>query len=254
MTCTARDLLSVAVLIACGLAPIVWAARAYRRTAFTPGQALLMMLHFAYTRLIWRTTVAGRLELAPTQGAVIVCNHRCSLDPAFIQMPLDRMAHWMVAREYCENRLIGWFFRVCRSIPVARGSIDTAATRLAIRLAREGGVVGMFPEGRINETRELLLPGRSGAVLIAIKARVPVIPCYIEGSPYDGTVWGCMFMTARVKLVVGRPIDLSPFYGRENDRAVLEQLTRRFLREIALLAGRPDFLPQVAGRFSKPAL
>jgi 1-acyl-sn-glycerol-3-phosphate acyltransferase len=254
MTCTARDLLSVAVLIACGLVPILWVLRAYRRTAFTPGQAWLMALNFAYTRLMWRTTSTGRLELAPQQGAVIVCNHRCSLDPAFIQMLLPRMAHWMVAREYCENRAIGWFFRVCRSIPVARGHIDTAAIRLAIRLAQEGGVVGMFPEGRINESRDLLLPGRSGAVLVAIKARVPVIPCYIEGSPYDGTVWGCLFMTARVRLAVGRPIDLSPYYGRENERAVLEELTRRFLREIALLAGRPDFQPQVAGRFSQPAL
>ncbi len=36
-------------------------------------------------------------------------------------------------------------------------------------------------------------------------------------------------MPARVRLKVGQPIDLSPYYGREGDREVLEELTRRFL-------------------------
>jgi hypothetical protein len=33
---------------------------------------------------------------------------------------------------------------------------------------------------------------------------------------------------------------------------VLEELTRRFMREIATLAGQPDYEPTLAGRFYKP--
>ena len=90
--------------------------------------------------------------------------------------------------------------------------------------------------------------------MIALRARVPVIPCYVTGAPYDGTILGCLVMPAKVRLVVGRPIDLSPYYGRESDREVLEELTKRFLQEIAALAGQPDFQPQLAGRFYKPGL
>ena len=43
-------------------------------------------------------------------------------------------------------------------------------------------------------------------------------------------------------------------YGRENDREVLELLTRRFLKVIADLAGDADFQPQLAGRFYKPGM
>ena len=110
----------------------------------------------------------------------------------------------------------------------------------------------MFPEGRINTTDGILLPGRPGAALIALKARVPVIPCYIDGSPYDGTPYGALLMPANVRLRIGRPIDLSPYYDRGGDREVQEDLTRRFLKEIARLAGNPDFEPRLAGRFYKP--
>ena len=125
--------------------------------------------------------------------------------------------------------------------------------KLAIRYARDGGLVGVFLEGRINTTGQLLLPGRPGAAMIALKARVPVVPCYVSGSPYDGTSVGCLLMPAKVRLEVGQAIDLSPYSGREDDRELLEALTRRFLVEIAKLAGQRDFQPQLAGRFYKPS-
>jgi len=109
-------------------------------------------------------------------------------------------------------------------------------------------MIGMFPEGRINRTREFLQPGRPGAVMVALKARVPVVPCYISGAPYDGTTLGCFFMLGKAHLTVGRPIDLSEYYGREDDKQVLDLLTKRLLSAIAELAGKKDFVPQVAGR------
>jgi hypothetical protein len=59
-------------------------------------------------------------------------------------------------------------------------------------------------------------------------------------------------MPARVTVRLGRPIDLSEFYGRDDDRQILEQITRRCLTEIAILAGRPDFEPELAGRSPRP--
>ena len=59
-------------------------------------------------------------------------------------------------------------------------------------------------------------------------------------------------MPARVRLEIGEPIDLSPYFGREGEREVLDELTLRFLRAIAELAGQPDYQPQLAGRFYNP--
>lgn len=252
LTTEVTNVLAAGVLLAALLGLIAWAVVVSRRFIYTPAQLALFAWNFSMARVVWRAKISGRLPIGPGQGAVIVCNHRSGADPAFIALAVNRPVHWMVAKEFCENRAFGWFLRICEVIPVGRGGIDTAATKGAIRCASEGGLVGLFPEGRINTTDQLLLPGRPGAAMIALNARVPVVPCYVSGSPYDGTVVGCLFMGAKVQLEVGEPIDLTQYYCQQRDREVLKALTRRFMSEIAKLAGHGDFQPQLAGRFYKP--
>jgi 1-acyl-sn-glycerol-3-phosphate acyltransferase len=90
--------------------------------------------------------------------------------------------------------------------------------------------------------------------MIALKARATVVPCYIHGAPYDGTALGCLLMPAAVRLTIGEPIDLSAYFDRPGDRELLDELTRRFLKAIAELAGDTDFRPRLAGRNSKTLL
>lgn len=240
--------LAIVVLTSIGAALVTWALRGYRRSGLTPALFGLLVFNQFMTRVLWRARIEGRVRLPPGQGAVIVCNHRGPIDPGFIARACDRPVHWMVAREYVKLPVIGWALRALQVIPTGRAGIDTAATKLALRYAEQGDLVGMFPEGRINKTSNFMLPGRPGAALVALKARVPVIPCYIEGSPFDGTEFGFLFMMAKTRLVVGEPIDISAFYGQEGDRAVLEELTRRFMRAVARLAGEEDFVPEMAGK------
>ena len=147
---------------------------------------------------------------------------------------------------------LGWFFRLFEQIPAGRGGVDSAAIKQAIRLASQGNLVGMLPEGQINTTGKLLLPGRPGIVLVALKARVPIIPCYIQGAPYGGSTLGPFFRPSHVRVSVGDPIDLSEYYDREKDPEMMAELTKRCLSAIARLAGDTNFVPQVAGRRWKP--
>lgn len=59
-------------------------------------------------------------------------------------------------------------------------------------------------------------------------------------------------MPARVKVTLGEPISLAPYFGREQESGVLEEVMRLTLRRIAELAGQPDFQPEFAGRSWKP--
>jgi hypothetical protein len=59
-------------------------------------------------------------------------------------------------------------------------------------------------------------------------------------------------MRAHVKVTFGQLVDLSPYYGRESEPGIVGELTLRAVREIAVLAGREDFQPTLAGRRWKP--
>ena len=101
-------------------------------------------------------------------------------------------------------------------------------------------------------TDELLLPGRPGAAMIALKAGVPLVPCYIQGSPYDKTPWSPFLIRTKVKVVFGRPIATEPYLDCADDRELQGELTLQAMKEIARLAGQPDFEPELAGKRWKP--
>ena len=223
------------------------------RRPYAPLEWLTFYASILLTKTLWRASVDRPLPIAPGQGAVIVSNHRSSVDPFFVQLAVgSRRVHWMVASEYVEHPAFRWFLRMAQVIPTRRGGIDTAATKQAIRCAAAGGLVGMLPEGRINMTQNLMLPVRPGAALIALRAHVPVIPCYIEGAPYDKVPYSPILMPAKVRVRVGTPVDLSEYYGRESDGQLIRQLTISIMTDVARLAGQPHFPPQLAGRNWKP--
>jgi 1-acyl-sn-glycerol-3-phosphate acyltransferase len=236
---------------------VVW----WRPTGLGPLQAVLWLMALVLVKTLWRTRWVGALPLNDGQGAVIACNHRSSVDPFFIQTATTRKIHWMVAREFCEHPAFGWLLRTCEVIPVNRGGSDTAATKAALRIVERGGLVGMFPEGRINMTDALLLPCRPGAAMIADRAGVPVVPCLIEGSPYRKYPWSPFVMSARVTVQFGDPIVVPPREagapsGPEADStspAGPEAIMQAWFSEMIRLAGQPDFVPQRAGRSWKPS-
>ncbi|MGI9455290.1 MAG: lysophospholipid acyltransferase family protein [Aeoliella sp.] len=222
-------------------------ATAYR--SFTLLQWCFYYFNQFLVRVVWRATVPKQFPLGPGKGAVVICNHRSSIDPCIVQVAARRrLVHWLVAQLYPPKSLIGRMLALFETIPVRREGNDVSPLKAAFRMAEEGHLVGMLPEGTINTTDEFMMPVRPGAVVVALRSRVPVLPCYLEGVPYHKILWRPVFMPARVKLVIGDPIDLSEYWGRERDAELIARLTLECVQEIAKLAGREDFQPQIAGR------
>ncbi len=208
-------------------------------------QFILDRTAFILLRFLWRTKAPQNLPLSSCDGAVIVANHRSSVDPFFIHLAAKRRVRWFVAREFFSNRFFGWFLHETGAIPTRRGGIDNASVREAVRLLRDGKWVGVLPEGRINMSDQFMMPVRPGAALLARKADVPILPVYIEGAPYNKTVTSPFFMRAHVKITLGELIYPSDY---ESDQAMIVAA----VKSIAALAGRADFEPTLAGKKWKP--
>ena len=247
------DVLACAVLLLLAAGLLTWAVSYLRQPPFTPLEWSVYFASFLLARLLWRTSRDRMLPVEQGCGAVIVANHRSSVDPFFIQQAVGpRRVHWMVAREYISIPAFGWFLRMGQVIPTNRAGIDTAATKQAVRYLKNGGLVGMLPEGRINMSSEFLLPVRPGAIWIALRAGVPIVPCYIDGAPYDRLPHSPLWLPARVRVKIGMPINVAPQDGSVHDAADAGELMLQCMREIARLSGREGYEPRLAGRRWKP--
>lgn len=151
-------------------------------------------------RLIFGLEVTGLENIPREGGAVVASNHTTWFDPVAVACALDRPVHFMAKAELFRNPLVARFLRKVYAFPVRRGAADRDAIRAAIQVAGEGNLLGIFPEGTRGQGGELL-PLQSGAVFIAAKAGVPIVPVAVAGvAP--------LRFRQRIVVRVGEPLDL----------------------------------------------
>ncbi len=158
-------------------------------------------------------------EHVPRSGpAILAPNHISVLDgpavSAVVGTHRRRVTRNLIAGEVFSG-LIGWILRQARQIPIRRGTGDTGALDDAAHIIREGGCVGIFPEGRVNDvTNGDVQRIRSGLTRIALPTGAPVIPIGIWGTaaiwPQDGLIKASLLKRPRVAIVFGEPLIPSP--------------------------------------------
>ncbi len=184
---------------------ILWICIA-RSLKMTLTQYVLFITNWMMARMLWRLRVIGKFPSNAHQGYLLLANHRSSADPMLLQAAIARPLTWMIAREYAESPAIGWLLNIIGVIPVSRGGGDRGSVKTAISMLRNGSCIGIFPEGRINTTADPLLASHAGVGLIALRAKVPIVPCWIEDSPYKGNLFSIFFMRANSRVHIGPAI------------------------------------------------
>ena len=168
----------------------------------------------------------------PARGpGILVCNHISSLDPVLLQAACSRVITWMMAREYSIFGL-RWFLNAIEPIMVERSGRDMAATRAALRALKDGKLLGLFPEGRISTSHELL-EFQTGIALLAQKSGAPVYPAYLDGSLRGKGMLEAMISPQQATLAFGPPIQLD---DNGDGREGLEAATKRIRDAVAALA------------------
>ena len=112
---------------------------------------------------------------------VIVGNHKHVYDQCLTIISTKRVINYMAKKEYFDGKL-AWFFKAAGCIPVNRQIKDTNATNKALEILKNGGAIGLFPEGTRNKTKEFLLPFKFGAVSMAKKTGATIIPFGLTGD------------------------------------------------------------------------
>lgn len=204
-------------LLGAGANPIFRAAGAFSIVAslsiffrYLPAHSVRFLLQ-VLLRLCFRLEIRGQL---PTRGgAVLVANHVSYADALLISCATPRLIRWITWKAVFDQAPA--LFRLFRAIPIdlAR-SRDAVQSLLACRREVEAGeLVGIFPEGQISRTGDLL-PFQRGYERIAeakTGSAAPIIPVSIDGmwghplSRHPERSWLGWFRP-RVTITIGEPI------------------------------------------------
>lgn len=163
---------------------------------------LLQAMNRAYTHAYHRLEVFAPCKLPKSGAAIVVCNHTSGLDPHLVQSPCRRLITWMMAKEYYDLWYLKPVFEQLGVIPVTRSGRDTSAMREAMRALKNGQLLGIFPEGRIEKTHEMF-PFQTGVALMAMKTGVPVYPAYLDGTQRNQSMLAALLRPQRARVIFG---------------------------------------------------
>lgn len=178
---------------------------------------------------VYKVAVRG-LEHVPADGPlVVVSNHTGFLDGPMIFCLFPRPVHFLVKRSYFASPF-GPILRRVGQIPIEQSTGDREALTSARGVLRDGGVVGIFPEG--TRGRGLVEQAQQGAAFLALGAGAPVLPVACFGTRPTGRgrdSWPRP--RSRLELVLGAPFQVTDDEGGPG-RDKLRRATERVRVEL----------------------
>jgi 1-acyl-sn-glycerol-3-phosphate acyltransferase len=182
---------------------------------------LMRFLAWVLISTFYRIRTTGIEHIPPEGPALLVCNHVSFVDAVVIMGESPRPIRFVMDLAMFRAPVLGWLFKSVGAIAITSQKKDervfAKANALIDGALKEGELVCIFPEGRITDTGEMY-PFKQGAVKIAERNRVPVVPMALRGlwGSWASRASGKAFQTiprplrqgaaSHLELVVGLPM------------------------------------------------
>jgi 1-acyl-sn-glycerol-3-phosphate acyltransferase len=134
---------------------------------------------------------------------VLAANHQGWAD-AFVLMalfpadpPLVFLGDEQAVTHVWWKRAVMWVFGGVIRIDRTRGA-DPSAIEASLAVLRRGGVLVVFPEGRVSRREDEPIPFHRGVAYLALKAGVPIVPVRLSGTAE-------LYLGRRLAVSVGAP-------------------------------------------------
>lgn len=191
--------------------------------------------------LMWLLThciVTGTENLPKRGPLILVGNHVAVLEAVMMVLYAPWMVELIGAGDIPLDKRFAWIMQTYGYIPIKRGTMDRAALSRALEVLKQGGVIGVFPEGGIWETT--LRQGKTGVAWLSSQANVPIIPIGFGGI--DGALAAALsFKRPRVTMNIGRAIPpVQDSLNGQSRKVALDTLTRQVMQAIEDLIPEAD--------------
>lgn len=199
-------------------------------------------LLYGCIRLLFRLRIEGREHLPPSGPVILYANHGSWLDIPLLGAASNRIIRFMAKAELFRVPVLGALIRFLGAFPVHRGEADRQAVKQALAILKEGGVLGIFPEGTRSKTGQI---GRAepGTAYLLWKSGAIAVPVGIS-SRYG--------LFGPIVVRVGPPLDVTDLLPARPTADDLQKAADRMMAAAADLLV-PSALRQPGERSGDPA-
>ena len=175
-----------------------------------------------------RVRVSG-LERIPPGVCLFAANHTSSADAPAVVGAIPRRIAILLKESLFRYPIVGAAFRLARFIPVDRRLYDSALEILekAVQELRSGQSFLIYPEGTRSPDGRLQ-KFKKGAVVMAIKAGVPIVPVACSGAHRVMEKRSLVMHPGEILVEFLNPIDSTTFTLEQR-----EDLNQRLHHELA---------------------
>ncbi len=190
-------------------------------------------LCWVFAKLYLRYESLEHDNIPKTGGVIIAANHVSFLDPPLCGIGIKRPTHYFARNTLMKNAFLKWFYKELNCIPVNRDQLDMKTFRRVVKELKAGAIVILFPEGTRSPDGELQ-KGEPGTGMIVQHAKVPVVPCYIDGAA-EAMPRGSKYpLPKKVRIIFGQPMDFSEMIVKDK-REAYKSISNQIMDEIAEL-------------------
>ena len=187
----------------------------------------IVMKHFFsfLETIVYRPKIVG-IENVPKDTAALICpNHVHALDSAIIVAKFKRKVNVLAKEELYKNGFIRFVADLFGIYPVKPDSKSMESVKISLKLLKNKELLMLFPEGTRNGMAKGVKP-KDGAIKLAIKANVPIIPVGFQGNfkPFK-----------KIKVNIGEPIYYTEYKDEINNKELIEELTEDLMKKIVKL-------------------
>ena len=147
------------------------------------------------------------------------------MDSAVLVLMNKRIIRVLAKESLFRFKILKWLATIFGVYPVKAGKKSMESMKISLKLLKNKELLLIFPEGTRNGMAKGVKP-KEGAIKLAIRANVPIVPVGIQGSFKAFT---------KVKVNIGEPIYYSEYKEEINNKELLEELTQDLMNKIVKL-------------------
>jgi 1-acyl-sn-glycerol-3-phosphate acyltransferase len=194
---------------------------------------LLRSVLYILFRILTRLTVTGRENIPMTGSCLLTGNHLGIIDGPLIFCLIRRDdATGLVALKHKSNPAIRFIVDTAKGIWIDRTRTDFKALKEARTYLKNGGLVGISPEGTRSDSHALI-QAKLGVAFLADKSNALILPTAMTGSE-SSLKKMFTFKRPRVHVRFGEPYTMPPLDRQDRD-ACLQRNTDEIMCRIAAL-------------------